>query len=392
MDFRLSEEHQMVQTMALRVAEERVAPRAQEIDQTGEYPEDIFQVFRDLGLLGMVIPREYGGSGVGNLSLALATEQVCKYEAACGLLLVLSALPVYPIIIAGTEEQKSRYLSRAASGEYRYCFALTEPGAGSDAAAISTTAVRKGDEYVLNGEKCYISGGSVADFATVFAKTDTGAGARGMSAFVVPTDSPGFSVGRLDKKMGVHGVPTAQLLMDDCRIPAGNLLGEENQGFKVAMLTLNVMRGVVGARGLGLAEGALQYAVEYTRNRHAFGRPLSDLDVLRSMIADMAMQIEAARLLVYQAAWMVDQGQYTKEYAGILSMAKCFATDMAVRVVSDALQLMGGYGYMQDCPIERMYRDARQLMIVEGTNQIQRIDISRAVVNRDIDYHCYHSA
>lgn len=389
MDFQLSEEQKMIQATARRVAREKVAPRAQEIDQTGEFPDDIFQIYRELGLLGLVIPREYGGSGTGNLALSLAIEEICKYEAACGLILVLSALPSYPLIVSGSEEQKEYYLSRVASGEYKGCFALTEPDAGSDAAAITTSAVLKGDEYILNGEKCFISGGSVADFAIIFARTDPQAGSRGISAFIVPTNSPGFSVGRLDKKMGVHGVPTAQLLMQDCRIPANNLVGKENEGFKTAMLTLNTLRAMVGARGVGVAEGATQYAVEYTRNRRAFGQHLSDLQAIQFMIADMAMPIEAARLLVYQAAWMIDQGQYTREYAGILSMAKCFATEMAVKVVSDALQLMGAYGYMQDCPIERMYRDTRQLLIVEGTSQIQRIDISRAVISRDIDYHCY---
>lgn len=389
MDFQLSEEQKMIQATARRVAREKVAPRAQEIDQTGEFPDDIFQIYKELGLLSLVIPREYGGSGTGNLALCLAVEEICKYEAACGLILLLSALPAYPIIISGSEEQKGYYLSRVASGEYKGCFALTEPDAGSDAAAITTSAVLKGDEYILNGEKCFISGGSLADFAIIFAKTDPQAGSRGISAFIVPTNSPGFSVGRLDKKMGVHGVPTAQLLMQDCRIPANNLLGKENEGFKTAMLTLNTMRAMVGARGLGVAEGATQYAVEYTRNRRAFGQHLSDLQAIQFIIADMAMPIEAARLLVYQAGWMIDRGQYTREYAGVLSMAKCFATEMAVKVVSDALQLMGAYGYMQDCPIERMYRDTRQLLIVEGTSQIQRIDISRSVINRDIDYHCY---
>lgn len=389
MDFQLSEEQKMIQATAQRVAREKVAPRAQEIDQTGQFPDDIFQIYKELGLLSLVIPREYGGSGTGNLALCLAVEEICKYEAACGLILLLSALPAYPIIISGSEEQKGYYLSRVASGEYKGCFALTEPDAGSDAAAITTSAVLKGDEYILNGEKCFISGGSLADFAIIFAKTDPQAGSRGISAFIVPTNSPGFSVGRLDKKMGVHGVPTAQLLMQDCRIPANNLLGKENEGFKTAMLTLNTMRAMVGARGLGVAEGATQYAVEYTRNRRAFGQHLSDLQAIQFIIADMAMPIEAARLLVYQAGWMIDRGQYTREYAGVLSMAKCFATEMAVKVVSDALQLMGAYGYMQDCPIERMYRDTRQLLIVEGTSQIQRIDISRSVINRDIDYHCY---
>jgi alkylation response protein AidB-like acyl-CoA dehydrogenase len=389
MYFQLDEEHKMIQETARRMAREKIAPRAQEIDQTGEYPEDIFQVYKDLGLLGMIIPGKYGGSNIGNLALALAIEEICKYEAACGLILLLTALPIYPIIFAGSEEQKAHYLKRVASGEFRGCFGLTEPEAGSDAAAIVTTAVCQGDEYILNGEKCYISGGSVADFAIIFAKTNPGAGYRGISAFIVPTDSPGFSVGRLDKKMGVHGVPTAQLLMRDCRIPASSLLGAENKGFSIAMLTLNALRPVVGARGLGIAEGALQYAVEYTKNRRAFGGHICDLEAIQFMIADMAMQIEAARLLVYRAGEMVDRGQYGLEFAGLLSMAKCFATEMAVKVVSDSLQLVGAYGYMQDCPLERMYRDARQLLIVEGTSEIQRIDISRAVINRDINYHCY---
>ncbi|MBE0466018.1 MAG: acyl-CoA dehydrogenase family protein, partial [Candidatus Desulforudis sp.] len=343
------------------------------------------------GLLGLVIPRQYGGSGTGSLALALAVEEFCKYDSASGLILILTALPVYPIIVAGNEEQKTHYLSRVASGEYRCCFGLTEPGAGSDAGAISTSAVREGNGYVLNGEKCFISGGSVADFAVIFAKTKPEAGVKGVSAFIVPVSSPGFSVGRADRKMGVHGIPSTPLLMDDCRIPAGNRLGTENGGFKVAMLTLNALRGPVGARGLGIAEGAMQYAVEYTRNRRAFGKRLCDLEALQFMMADMAMQIEAARLLVYQASWMVDQGYYTREDAGMLSIAKCYATEMAVRVVSDSLQLMGGYGYMQDCPLERLYRDVRQLMIVEGTSQIQRIDISRGVLDRHIDYQCYQT-
>lgn len=390
MDFQLTEEQKMIQSTARKVAREKVGPRAGEIDQTGEYPEDIFQAYRDLGLLGLIIPEKYGGSGSGNLALVLAIEEVCKYEAACGLMLLLTAIPTYPILIGGTEEQKDFYVSRLASGEYRGCLALTEPSAGSDAASITTTAVRSGDEYILNGEKCYISGGSVADFAVVFAKTDPKAGAKGISAFIVPVDTPGFSVGRLDRKMGVHGVPTAQLLMQDCRIPAGNLLGgRDGAGFKTAMLTFNSMRSIVGARGLGIAAGAIQYSVEYARQRRAFGGPLTALEGIQFKIADMAMHLEAARLLVYQAGWMIDRGQYTKEYAGILSMAKCFATEMAVKVVSDALQIMGAYGYMQDCPVERMYRDVRQLMIVEGTSEIQRIDISRAVINRDIDYNCY---
>jgi len=385
-DFELTEEQKLIRSTARRIAQERVAPRAAEIDQAKEYPDDIFQLFKQQGFLGLAIPTEYGGSGAGVTGLCLAIEEVAKYCCSSGLIILLSLLPTAPILIAGSEEQKQTYVRRVAAGEYRAAYGLTEPDAGSDVGAMRTRAVREGDEYVLNGEKCFISGATVADFYTIFAKTDPAAGNRGISAFIVPRDAPGFSVGKVDRKMGVRGVPTAQLVMEDCHVPAANLLGQEGQGFKIAMLSLNYLRGAVGARALGLAEGALQYAVEYTRNRQAFGGPLINLQALQFMMADMVSQIEAARLLVYQAAWMTDHGRYQKEDAGMLSVAKCFATEMAVKVASDALQLLGGYGYMEDYPLERMYRDARQLMIVEGTSQIQRIHIARALIDRDITY------
>jgi alkylation response protein AidB-like acyl-CoA dehydrogenase len=386
MDFELSEQHRLIRDTARRVAREVVAPRAAELDETGEYPHDIFAAFKEVGLLGLTLPPEYGGSGAGVLALALAVEEVSKYCNASGLILLLSSLPTHPILIGGTEDQKKRWITPVATGEMKSAFCLTEPNHGSDAAALETKAVRDGDDYLITGEKVFISGGSVADFVTVFARTG-GPGAKGISGFVVPTNSPGFAVARLDRKMGVRGVPTAALTFDSVRVPRDHLIGlEEGHGFNHAMLTLNTLRPVVGARGVGVAEGALAYALEYARQREAFGRPIAELQAIQFMLADMAIQIEAARLLVYQGAWRVDRGLYQREHAHFLSMAKVFATEMAQKVISDAIQILGAQGYMMDHPLERHYRDARQLMIVEGTSQIQRLVIARAMLNRDLVY------
>jgi alkylation response protein AidB-like acyl-CoA dehydrogenase len=387
MDFELSEEHRMIRETARRIARERIAPRAAEIDEKEEYPHDIFQVFREAGLLGLSIPQEYGGAGAGILGLCLAVEEAAKYCCSSGLILLLTGLSTQSILIGGTEEQKHEFPSRVASGEYKGAFGLTEPNAGSDAAAIQSRARRDGDDYVINGEKCFISGGSVADYVVMFAKTDPAAGAGGIAGFIVPKTSPGFSVVRTDHKMGVRAVPTATLAFDDCRVPARNLLGgKENGMFRTVMMSLNTIRPVVGARGVGLAEGALTYALEFARQREAFGGPIANLQAIQFMFADMAIQIEAARLLVYQAGWLVDQGRYDRQDAHFLSIAKAFASEMAVRVSSDALQVLGAQGYMRDHPLERHYRDARQLMIVEGTSQIQRLVISRALLQRDLVY------
>lgn len=387
MEFQLTEAQKLVQETARRVAKEKVAPRAAEIDEREEYPQDIFEAFRDLGLLGLSIPQEYGGSGMGMLGLALAVEEVAKYCCSSGLMLLLSALSTQPIIIGGSEAQKKQWVSKVATGEMRAAFCLTEPSTGSDASNLRTRAVGDGDDYVLNGEKSYISGGTVADFCTVFAKTDPSAGARGISAFIVPTDTPGFTVARTDRKMGVKAVPTAHFAIQDARVPRANLVGDvEGRGFNAAMLGLNSCRPVVGARGVGLAEGAMSYALEFARKREAFGNPILDFQAIQFMFADMAIAIEASRLLVYQAAWMVDQGRYQRQDAPYLSMAKAFATETAVKVSSDALQILGAQGYMMDHPLERHYRDARQLMIVEGTSQIQRVIISRALIERELFY------
>ena len=309
MQFQLSDEHRLIQETARRIAKERIAPRAAEIDEQGEYPHDIFEAFQDVGLLGLTIPQSYGGSGAGMLALALAVEEAAKYCCASGLMLLLSALPTQPLVIGGSERQKQELLPHIARGEAKAAFCLTEPNAGSDASALESRAVRDGDDYVLNGEKVFISGGTVADYVVVFAKSDGKSGPKGISGFVVTTDSPGFSVARTDRKMGVRGVPTANLVFDNVRVPRERLLGEEEgNGFSHAMLTLNSCRPVVGARGLGLAEGALSYALEYARQRQAFGKPIAELQAIQFIFADLAIGIEAARLLVYQGAWLVDQG------------------------------------------------------------------------------------
>ncbi len=387
MDFQLSEEHRLIQETARRIAKERIAPRAAEIDEKAEYPEDIFEAFRDVGLLGLTIPEECGGSGVGVLAMVLAVEEASKYCCSSGLIILLAGLGTQPIMIGGTEEQKREYGGRVARGEWKCAYCLTEPNHGSDAAAMECRAARDGDDYLLNGEKAYISGGSVADYAAVFARTDPTAGTRGISCFVVPKDAPGFSVTHTDRKMGVRGVPTASLGFDNCRIPVGNLVGDtEGQGFRHAMLTINTMRPVVGARGVGLAEGVLTYALDFARERQAFGGPIANLQAIQFKFAEMAIGIEAARLLVYQAAWMVDQGRFQKQDAAYSSIGKAFATEMAVRASSEALQVLGAQGYMMDHPLERQYRDARQLMIVEGTSEIQRLVIARALLDRDLVY------
>ncbi len=386
MDFQLTDAHKLVQETARRIAREKIAPRAAEIDEREEYPEDIFEAFREVGLLGLSIPEAYGGSGLGMLGLALAVEEAAKYCCSSGLMLLLSALPTQPIIIGGTEGQKKEWVSQVASGAAKAAFCLTEPSTGSDASSLRTRAVRDGDDYVLNGEKVYISGGTVADYCTVFARTGE-KGARGISAFIVPRNTPGFTVSRTDQKMGVRGVPTAHFAIQDVRVPKDFLLGDaEGRGFNAAMLGLNTCRPVVGARGLGLAEGAMSYALDFARKREAFGAPIADLQAIQFMFADMVIAIEASRLLVYQGAWLVDQGRYQRQDAAYLSIAKAYATETAVKVSSDALQVLGAQGYMRDHPLERHYRDARQLMIVEGTSQIQRVVVSRALLERDLVY------
>jgi alkylation response protein AidB-like acyl-CoA dehydrogenase len=387
MDFELSEEHRLIRETVRRVSREVVAPRAVEIGETDEYPQDIFEAFRELGLLGLTMPEQYGGSGAGVLGAAIAIEEVAKYCCASGLIIMLSTLGTRPILIGGTEEQKQRWVAPVARGELRASFSLSEPSVGSDAAGLQAYAVRDGDSYVLNGEKNYVSGGTQADYCVVFAKTDRDAGGRGISAFIVPTDTPGYTIARVNPKMGVKGMQIANFALEDVRVPAENLVGGvEGRGLNHALLALNCVRPLVGARGLGLAEGALHYALEFARNRKAFGGPITDFQAIQFMFADMAIQIESARLLVYQAALMVDQGRYERKDAAYLSIAKTVATEAANKIASDCIQVLGAQGYLRDHPLERHFRDARQLMIVEGTSQVQRVVISRALLEGELDY------
>lgn len=386
MDFQFNEDQKALQDLARRIAKEVVAPRAAEMDETQQYPEDVFEAFRQAGLLGVGLPEEYGGAGMGIFGLSIAVEETAKYCNSSALILLLTRLASSAILFGGSDEQKKHYLTGVANGSLRGAFGLTEPGAGSDSANIRTSARRDGNHFILNGTKHWISGATVADYFIVAAKTKPDAGAKGMSVFVVDKDTPGFSVGKANKKMGVKGVPTAELIMEDARVPAENMLGTENEGFKLIMSNLNSLRPVVAARGLGTAEGCLDYALQYARERETFGKPILQHQAIQFMVAELAMQIEAARLLTYQAATIVDGGNYGKTAAPFLSMAKAFATELANKAAYDGLQIMGSYGYSAEYPMERMYRDARQLTIVEGTSQVQRIIIAKALIDGDITY------
>lgn len=385
MDFELDQEYQSLQEICRRVAKEKVAPRAREIDLTSQYPQDIFDVFKDSGLLGLCIPETYGGSGAGILGLSIAIEEVAKYSSTAALMLLLTRLPTGPILIAGSEFQKRAYLKPIAMGTQRASFALSEPTAGSDVVGMRTRAVRSGDDWIISGTKCWISGISQADWYTVFAKTGDVNSRRhdSITAFIVDRNLPGVSIGRLDKKMGVHGVDTGELILDEVRVKQECVIGDIG-GFKLAMLGLNSMRPIVAARGLGLAEGALMYAVDYIKSRDAFGKKISDFQGIRWEVAKMAAEMESARLLTYRAAIMADNGKFDKAFAPYLSMAKYCATEVAVKASGLAVQLLGAAGYMQDHPTEMLYRDAKQLTIVEGSSQVQLGLIGKGVIDRDV--------
>ena len=387
-DFELSPELEELRQSVRRLARDKVKPRAREIDKSGEYPSDLFEAFRDAGLLGLCIPEAFGGSAAGILGLTLAIEEVAKYSNTAALMLLLTRLPTGPVLIAGTEEQKARYLPGIADGSYRAAFGLSEPQAGSDVMGMLTRAVPdpdRADGWVLTGTKCWMSGVAQADWYTVFAKTSepTSRAHDSITAFIVERRFDGVSVGRLDHKMGVRGVDTGELLLDGVRVPPENVIGEVG-GFRLAMLGLNSMRPIVAARGIGLAEGALMYATEYVKQRQAFGKTIADFQGIQWEIAKCAVDIEAARLLTYRSAVMADQGKFTKEYVPYLSMAKYHATELAVRASGLAVQLLGAAGYMEDHPAEQWYRDAKQLTIVEGTSQVQLGLISRGVLDGDL--------
>jgi len=373
-----SEELIMLRDMVRRMAVDKLEPVAGDIDATGVYPQSHIELFKELELFSVSYPEEYGGSGLGILGGTIMMEEIGKVCGNSCMVLVNTELAVTPILVGGSEEQKQKYVVPCAKGEKRASFALTEPEAGSDAGAVKTRAVRDGDHYVINGAKRFISYSDVADFWVLFAKTDINAGVKGLSAFIIENGTPGLTVGKSEDKMGFRGYKSCEVYFDDVRIPAENLVGKEGGGFKYAMKTLDITRPMVGAIGVGLAQGCLDYAIKYSKERVQFGKPIASFQGLRWMMADMAMQIEAARAVVYKAARMADADD--PEMGKFGAMAKCLGTDVAMKVATDAIQILGGSGYMKDYPIERRFREAKLLQIVEGTNQIQRIVISASIL------------
>ena len=374
MNLELTMEQKMIQKMVREFTENEVKPIAAETDRTAQYPaETIDQLFR-YGVMGMCVPKEYGGAGADVLSAALAVEELSKYCASTGdIVATHNGLCCDPILANGTEEQKKKYLPMLTTGRHVGAFALTEPNAGSDASKGQTVARLEGDHFVLNGSKIFITNGYVADIFVVFAMTDKSKGNHGISAFIVEKDFPGFSVGKHEVKMGLHGSPTAEIVFQDCIVPKENLLGQEGKGFKIAMQTLDGGRIGIAAQALGIAEGAMQEAIDYTKARVQFGKPISKFQNTQFVLADMAMGCEAGRFLIYDAAEKKQNGvRYTKEAA----MAKMFCSEHANKSVTKALQALGGYGYTNDYPLERMMRDAKITEIYEGTSEVQRIVIS----------------
>jgi alkylation response protein AidB-like acyl-CoA dehydrogenase len=375
MDLLLREEHLQVRETARRFSDDVVGPRARELDEKEEFPHDTVKQMAELGFLGLPFPEKYGGAGLDTLAYVIAVEEIARW---CGSTAITLAAHVSlgcgPVWLTGSEEQKQRYLVPMAKGEAIGAFGLTEPHAGSDAAGTQTRAEKVSGGWKINGSKIYITNGSVAKYVTITARTEAGSGTKGISAFIVDTATPGFKVGKIEKKMGLHGSDTAEILFEDCVIPEANLLGEKSGGFSAFMRTLAGGRISIGALALGLAQGAYEHSVKYAQERKQFGQPISAFQAVQFMLSDMAMKIEAARALVYQAAVLRDQG---KEFLKHAAMAKLFASEMANWVTDKAIQIHGGMGYCRDVPVERMHRDAKLMEIGEGTSEIQRMVIAR---------------
>ncbi|MGY1464991.1 acyl-CoA dehydrogenase AcdA [Bacillus toyonensis] len=375
MHFKLSEEHEMIRKMVRDFAKNEVAPTAAERDEEERFDRELFDHMAELGLAGIPWPEEYGGIGSDYLAYVIAIEELSRVCASTGVTLSAhTSLAGWPIFKFGTEEQKQKFLRPMAEGKKIGAYGLTEPSSGSDAGGMKTIAKRDGDDYILNGSKIFITNGGIADIYVVFALTDPESKQRGTSAFIVESDTLGFSVGKKESKLGIRSSPTTEIMFEDCRIPVENLLGEEGQGFKIAMQTLDGGRNGIAAQAVGIAQGALDASVEYARERHQFGKPIAAQQGIGFKLADMATDVEAARLLTYQAAWLESEGlPYGKESA----MSKVFAGDTAMKVTTEAVQVFGGYGYTKDYPVERYMRDAKITQIYEGTQEIQRLVISR---------------
>ncbi|MEX1009489.1 MAG: acyl-CoA dehydrogenase family protein [Acidimicrobiia bacterium] len=362
-----------------RFAEREIAPNAAEADERAEYPWASFAAYRDSGFVRLGFPEEHGGDGAGTLTYALFVEEVARVCGSSSLFVIISKLAMTPILMAGSPELQARYVPRVAAGEAQASYCLSEPDAGSDVASLSARAVRDGDHYVLRGTKAWITNAGVSDLYVVFAKTDPEAGHRGISAFVVERDTPGLSIGEPETKMGMRGSPTCELYLDDAVVPEANLIGEEGKGFTYAMGALDSSRPIVGVQALGIAQGALDAATHYVAERRQFGQRVADFQGVQFMLADMATQVEAARLLIYEACTLLDAGDPRVSRAA--AMSKLFAADTAMRVTTDAVQLFGGAGYTRRYPVERMMRDAKVTQIYEGTNQVQRIVIARHILD-----------
>jgi alkylation response protein AidB-like acyl-CoA dehydrogenase len=377
----LTDEQREVRDLVRTLARDRIAPRAAEIDESAEFPWDMVELFREYDIFGLPFEERYGGTGTGTLLVLVAVEEISKVCATTGLILVLQELGSIALRLAGTDEQKERYLPRFASGEWLPAYALTEPGSGSDSAAMRTEARRDGDQYVLNGSKRFITNAGVAGLYTVFAKTDPKAGHAGISCFVVEADAPGLEIGRIEPKMGIKGSTTGEVFFNDCRVPADSLIGEEGEGFKIAMRVLDRSRPGIGAQALGIAQGATDYALEYAKSRETMGKPIVEHQLVAAKLADMETKCEAARGLLYKVGQMIedDAPDLTKYSA----MAKLVCSDVAMEVTTEAVQILGGYGYIKEYPVERMMRDAKITQIYEGTNEIQRLVIAREMAKEN---------
>ena len=376
--FELPGELEEFRRLVRTIAEERIAPRAAEIDESDEWPEDVYKVLVDNDLMGVGYPEEHGGSGGGSLAFGVFIEELSRVSAGVSLTPLVSKLGVIPLTVAGDDEKAGRMTEGIARGELLMSYALSEPGAGSDPAAMTTRFERDGDSWVLNGTKRFITGAGVSHAYVVFATRDPSLRSRGVSAFLVMRDDPGVSFGGKEDKMGIRGSPTREVICEDARIPADRLIGEEDQGFTYAMRTLDYSRPAIAAQALGIAQGALDFAARYATERHQFGKAIGEFQGVSFMLADMAMQLEAARMLVYKALALCDAGDSRMTYFS--SVAKCFASDAAMRITTDAVQVLGGYGYIREYPVERFMRDAKITQIYEGTNQIQRVVIARELL------------
>ena len=376
--FELPEELEEFRRLVRTIAEERIEPRAAEIDETDEWPEDVYKVLVENDLMGVGYPEEHGGSGGGSLAFGVFIEELSRISAGVSLTPLVSKLGVIPLVVAGDDAKAKQMTEGIARGDVLMSYALTEPGAGSDPAAMTTRYERDGDEFVLSGTKRFITGAGVSHGYVVFATKDPSTRAKGVSAFLVMRDDPGVSFGRKEDKMGIRGSPTREVICDGARVPADRLIGEEGEGFAYAMRTLDYSRPAIAAQALGIAQGAFDFAARYATERQQFGKPIAEFQGVSFMLADMAMQLEAARMLVYKSLALCDAGDERMTYFS--SVAKCFASDAAMRITTDAVQVLGGYGYIREYPVERYMRDAKITQIYEGTNQIQRVVIARELL------------